>query len=68
MPDNSMAIFYSGVNMVRANDVDFEFHQDPNFYYLTGLNEPNSILVLFKTPYLFDNDSINELLLIKERN
>ena len=48
MPDNSMAIFYSGINMVRSNDVDFEFHQDPNFYYLTGLNEPNSILVLFK--------------------
>ena len=68
MPDNSMAIFYSGVNMVRSNDVDFEFHQDPNFYYLTGLNEPNSILVLFKNPYLFNNDSINELLLIKERN
>ena len=68
MPENSMAIFYSGINMVRANDVDFEFHQDPNFYYLTGLNEPNSVLLLFKNPYFFENDSINELLLIKERN
>ena len=52
MPENSMAIFYSGVNMVRANDVDFEFHQDPNFYYLTGLNEPNSILIFLKS-FLF---------------
>ena len=68
MPENSMAIFCSAKNMLRANDVDFEFHQDPNFYYLTGLNEPNSILVLFKNPYLFDKDTITELLLIKERN
>ncbi|MDG1796947.1 MAG: aminopeptidase P N-terminal domain-containing protein [Flavobacteriales bacterium] len=68
MPENSMAIFCSAKNMLRANDVDFEFHQDPNFYYLTGLNEPNSILVLFKNPYLFDKDTIRELLLIKERN
>ena len=68
MPENSMAIFCSAKNMLRANDVDFEFHQDPNFYYLTGLNEPNSILILFKNPYLFDKDTITELLLIKERN
>ena len=68
MPENSMAIFCSAKNMLRANDVDFEFHQDPNFYYLTGLNEPNSMLILFKNPYLFDKDTITELLLIKERN
>ena len=68
MPENSMAIFCSAKNMLRANDVDFEFHQDPNFYYLTGLNESNSILILFKNPFLFENDTINELLLIKERN
>ena len=46
MPETIVWLYYySGINMVRANsDVDFEFHQDPNFYYLTGLNEPNSIL------------------------
>ena len=68
MPEKTMAIYCSGKNMLRSNDVDYEFHQDPNFYYLTGLNESNSILILFKNPTLFDKDTINELLLIKERN
>ena len=68
MPEKTMAMYCSGKSMLRANDVDYEFHQDPNFYYLTGLNESNSILILFKNPFLFDKDTINELLLIKERN
>jgi Xaa-Pro aminopeptidase len=68
MPEKTMAIYCSGKSMLRANDVDYEFHQDPNFYYLTGLNESNSILILFKNPFLFNKDTINELLLIKERN
>ena len=68
MPEKTMAIYCSGKSMLRANDVDYEFHQDPNFYYLTGLNESNSILILFKNPFLFENDTIIELLLIKERN
>ena len=68
MPEKTMAIYCSGKSMLRANDVDYEFHQDPNFYYLTGLNESNSILILFKNPFIFKKDTINELLLIKERN
>lgn len=68
MPEKTMAIYCSSKSMLRANDVDYEFHQDPNFYYLTGLNESNSILILFKNPFFFENDTINELLLIKERN
>ena len=63
-----MAVFYSGKSMVRANDVDYEFHQDPSFYYLTGLNEPNSALIIFKKPQIVGIDTISELLLIKERN
>ena len=68
MPEKTMAIYCSGKSMLRANDVDYEFHQDPNFYYLTGLNESNSILILFKNPFIFNKDTINELLLIRERN
>ena len=68
MPSGAMALFYSGKSMVRANDVDYEFHQDPSFYYLTGLNESNSALIIFKKPQIFGVDTIGELLLIKERN
>ena len=68
MPSEAMAVFYSGKSMVRANDVDYEFHQDPSFYYLTGLNESNSALIIFKKPQIFGVDTIGELLLIKQRN
>jgi len=68
MPSGAMAVFYSGKSMVRANDVDYEFHQDPSFYYLTGLNESNSALIIFKKPQIFGVDTISELLLIKQRN
>jgi Xaa-Pro aminopeptidase len=68
IPRGGMAVFYSGKSMVRANDVDYEFHQDPSFYYLTGLNESNSALIIFKKPQIFGVDTISELLLIKQRN
>ena len=47
MPENSMAVFFSNPIRNRANDVSYHYHQDPNFYYLTGLKEPNSVLLLF---------------------
>ncbi len=33
-----------------AADVDYPFHQDPDFYYLTGLREPGAVLLLFADP------------------
>lgn len=68
MPESTMAIYYAGTEKVRSNDVSYEFHQDPDFYYLTGLNEPNSVLFLFKEPTVFKNDTVHELLLLKKRN
>ena len=65
MPERTMAIYYAGTEKVRSNDVSYEFHQDPDFYYLTGLNEPNSVLILFKEPTVFKEDTIQELLLLK---
>ena len=50
MPSNSISVFFSNPIKNRSNDVDFQYHQDPNFYYLTGLREPHSILFLLKSP------------------
>src|SRR5688572_1807854 len=44
MPDSSVAVFFANPIRNYSNDVDYEFHQDPNFYYLTGLNETNAVL------------------------
>ena len=48
MPANSVAVFFANPIRNRSNDVDYEYHQDPNFYYLSGLREPHAVLLIFK--------------------
>lgn len=48
MLDNSLFILTSAEIKKRNADVDFPFRQDSNFWYLTGLNQENSILVIKK--------------------
>ena len=43
---NSTAIFNSAPHAVMHNDVEYNFRQNSDFYYLTGFNEPGSVLVL----------------------
>ena len=47
MPENSVAVFFANPVRNRANDVDYVYHQDPDFYYLTGLIEPHAVLLIF---------------------
>lgn len=47
MPKNTVAFIFANPIRNRANDVDYVFHQDPNFYYLTGFREPNAVLVIY---------------------
>ncbi len=44
--NEAVAIFYSSSLKNRSNDVEYKFKQDNNFYYLTGLEEPDAVLVL----------------------
>lgn len=41
-----VAIFPSALPALRTHDVEYEYRQDSNFYYLTGFEEPGSICVL----------------------
>jgi Xaa-Pro aminopeptidase len=41
-----VAIFPSAPTAVRNNDVEHEYRQDTDFYYLTGFEEPNAVAVL----------------------
>ncbi|MEA5542826.1 aminopeptidase P N-terminal domain-containing protein [Limnoraphis robusta Tam1] len=40
------AIFRSAPMAVMHNDVEYNFRQDSDFFYLTGFNEPNAVAVL----------------------
>lgn len=48
----------------RANDVDFRFHPDPNFYYLTGFDEPDSALLLAPRGIEVDGRKVTEILFV----
>ena len=68
LPDHSIALVFSGVAKVMSEDASFPFFANRNFFYLTGIEQENSILMLIKCPgekktYLF-LDEYNEL---KER-
>ena len=69
LPANSVAVFFSAATRNRSNDVDYEFHQDPDFYYLTGYKEPHSVLFIFKdkqkTP---TGAAYDEIIFVQPRN
>lgn len=68
MPENSVAVLFAGPVRNRSNDVDYEYHQDPDFYYLTGLNEPHAVLFVFKDERKLNGGKTNEVLFVQERN
>ncbi|MFA6456238.1 MAG: aminopeptidase P N-terminal domain-containing protein [Bacteroidota bacterium] len=43
---DAAALFYSSPERMRNGDVDFQYRQADNFYYLTGFTEPNALLIL----------------------
>lgn len=46
LQSGSIAIFAAAPVRVRNGDVEYEYRQDSDFYYLTGFEEPESICVL----------------------
>lgn len=69
MPANTCAVVFAGPERQRANDTKFIYHQDPNFYYLTGLTEPNAVLIIFKDELTFyDTIKTNELIFVQDRD
>ncbi|KAG9992336.1 peptidase M24, partial [Aureobasidium melanogenum] len=48
LPKNSIAVLASSDIKYRSGAVFYEFHQEPNFFYLTGFNEPEALAVIEK--------------------
>ncbi len=68
MPANAVAVFFANPKRNRANDVDYIYHQDPNFYYLTGYQEPGSVLFIFSEAQDGPNGQFDEILFTQRRN
>ncbi|NDD62570.1 MAG: M24 family metallopeptidase [Acidobacteria bacterium] len=46
LPAGSVAVIPGGREVRRNGDTDFEFRQDSDFYFLTGINEPDCVAVI----------------------
>lgn len=69
MPTGSVAVFFANPERNRSNDVDYVYHQDPDFYYLTGYKEPNAALLVFSENQKDENgNTYNEVLFVQEKN
>ena len=48
LPDNGIAIVAASDTVFRSGSVFYKFHQDPDFLYLTGFNEPEALAIIGK--------------------
>lgn len=67
MKDNSVMIIFAGVGKKRSADENYPFVVNRNFYYLTGISQENSALMIVKSEgedktYLFvdERDPLKE--------
>lgn len=68
MIEGSVALFLSAPKRTRANDVEYLYHQDPNFYYLTGHLDPESALILLKSPVAIEGVKTREIFFTQARD
>lgn len=68
MPPNSVAVFFSNPVRSRSNDGFYKYHPDPNFYYLTGYQEPDAVLLIFKSNQNINNKEFNEVIFVRQHD
>jgi Xaa-Pro aminopeptidase len=68
MSDKGVGIFFASQTRQRSNDTEFQYAQNKNFYYLTGLEEPNAVLLLFKQPVTLLGKTGTEFIFVQNRD
>ena len=68
LPENAVAVVFSAPTRNRSNDVSFEYRQSSDFLYLTGSEEPGSVLVLAAGGIEVDGRTVREVLFVPPRN
>ena len=66
----NVAIFKAAPLARRNGDVDYEYRQDSDFYYLTGFEEPEAILILSPRGIYVRDESkfVKEILFLRPRD
>ena len=65
LPKGSIAIFQSGDEFPRSGDQPFTFKQNPDLFYLSGIDQEQSILILFPD---CPNPIYREVLFLRQTN
>src|ERR1035441_6637221 len=66
MPEKSVAVFFAAPVRNRSGDDDYSYHQQPDYYYLSGFTEDNSMLLIFKEEQNIGGTRTNEILFRSE--
>jgi Xaa-Pro aminopeptidase len=59
----TLLVLWSAPVVRYSNDIDYKFRQDSNLYYLTGVTQDGTMLVLMP-----GNEKVREILFVKDRN
>lgn len=68
LPENAVAVVFGAPIRNRSNDVDYEYRQSSDFLYLTGDEEPGSVLLLAPGGIAVDGISVREVLFVPPRD
>lgn len=63
LENNSVAIIFGGVEKKSSEDATYPFEINRHFYYLTGIDQDNSVLLIVKTEF-----EVQEYLFIDEKD
>lgn len=68
LPSDAFAVVFSAPPRNREADVDYEYRQSSDLYYLTGMQEPNTVLLLAPGGIAVGADTVREVLLVPPRD
>ena len=68
LPEDAVAIIVSAPGRQRSNDVDYQYRQSNSLYYLTGMTEPATTLVLVPGGAEVEGRQVTEILFVPERD
>lgn len=66
LDSNSAVVMKSADFVGRSNDVSFEYQQESNFFYMTGLNDPSYYLIVCKNGILINKKACKSVLFVPD--
>lgn len=69
MPANSVMVVFAAPTRTFSNDVEYNYHQNPDLYYFSGYKEPNAVLLIFKDMQKASDGSVyNEIFFVQKKD